>query len=120
MKPLLLRAALRPTTLAVSHTNSNLYLMRTLRQKEQHILLLNEYASLSRARSRAAFQPKERAEEYADRMKQDLVNDNPDSLLRNFKNSNDQNQKRDPSMKPTLEQLIIVKEKLADHVKKRE
>jgi len=48
--------------------------------------------------------------------KHDILNDNPDSLLKNFKNLDSQNKKRDPSQKPTLEQLLILKEKLTYHV----
>ena len=52
----------------------------------------------------------------------DLVNDkkleNPDSLLNNFKHlDNKDNKKRDPNQKPSLEQLLILKEKLINHVK---
>ena len=49
-------------------------------------------------------------------VKHDILNDNPDSLLKNFKNLENKNQKRDPSHKPTLEQLLILKEKLTYHV----
>ncbi len=49
-------------------------------------------------------------------VKHDILNDNPDSLLKNFKNLENKNQKRDPSQKPTLEQLLILKEKLTYHV----
>jgi len=49
-------------------------------------------------------------------VKHDIINDNPDSLLKNFKNLENKNQKRDPSQKPTLEQLLILKEKLTYHV----
>jgi hypothetical protein len=51
----------------------------------------------------------------------DLVNDNkldnPDSLLKNFKHLEKDNKKQDPSQKPSLEQLLILKEKLISHVK---
>jgi len=52
----------------------------------------------------------------------DLVNDkqidNPDSLLKNFKHLEKENKKRDPSQKPTLEQLLLLKEKLINHLPK--
>ena len=109
MKPLLIRTALRQTALINSNINQS-SLLRIINTNHQKKFIQNESSRLT------ALKPMFK-EQINNTNQDEKINSNPDSLIKNFKHLQDENKKRDPSMKPTLEQLLIVKEKLTNHVK---